>query len=74
MLKRGSINTWHNGIPRRQSNSRNIKGIYCDYLHDHQKHRRTLSRYQDLALLNDVWMYRLVNIVLWNNFEKWPDR
>jgi hypothetical protein len=39
------------------------------YLHDHQKHQRMLSHYQDLAMLNAAGLHRMLNIELMNDFR-----
>jgi hypothetical protein len=39
------------------------------YLHDHQKHQRMLSRYQDLAMPSAAGLHRMLNIVLRNDFR-----
>jgi len=39
------------------------------YLHGHQKHQRMLSHYQDLAMPSAAQLYRMLNIVLRNDFR-----
>ena len=39
------------------------------YLHDHQKHQRMLSRYQDPATPSAARLHRILNIVLRNDFR-----